>query len=282
MTELQKKEFEILKLFVDTCKKLELEYFLVCGSALGAVKYGGFIPWDDDIDVAMPRKDYETFLSKAPELLPEWCFIQNYRTDPEFHLLGTKIRDSRTTFIEMMCDGLDINHGIFIDLFPLDGMWGPSEEKIYQRKRKQFDAARRVKLNYRRFTPGNVFPLLNTVYFLAYKCLGLFRDTDVEIKKFDDFVSSFPLEDSDIWCNHANSASRNEFALKDQYGKGRHCVFEGLDVVIPQNYDEYLSQKYGEWRKELPIDEQKGHHYYVIMDCERPYVDYIKNISKIK
>ena len=103
MTELQKKEFEMLCLVVDICNQLDLEYYLVCGSALGAVKYNGFIPWDDDVDVALPRKDYELFLSKASSMLPSWCFIQNYRTDPKFPLLGTKLRNSKTTFIEFMC-----------------------------------------------------------------------------------------------------------------------------------------------------------------------------------
>ena len=71
MTEIQKKSFELLCQFVEICEKLDLEYFLVCGSALGAVKYGGFIPWDDDVDVAMHREDYERFLEQAPKLLPE-------------------------------------------------------------------------------------------------------------------------------------------------------------------------------------------------------------------
>ena len=75
MNELQQREFEMLKLFVGICEKLDLKYYLVCGSALGAAKYQGFIPWDDDIDVAMPRNDYETFLQKAQDMLPEWCFL---------------------------------------------------------------------------------------------------------------------------------------------------------------------------------------------------------------
>lgn len=77
MTELQEIEFGLLQQFLSICEQLNLTYYLVCGSALGAVKYGGFIPWDDDIDVALPRKDYEIFCRKAPQILPEWCFLQN-------------------------------------------------------------------------------------------------------------------------------------------------------------------------------------------------------------
>ena len=78
MTPLQKTEFALLECIVSICSRLNLRYYLVCGSALGAVKYGGFIPWDDDIDVGMPREDYNRFLSMAPSLLPDHLFLQNY------------------------------------------------------------------------------------------------------------------------------------------------------------------------------------------------------------
>ena len=86
MTELQEIEFGLLQQFLSVCEQLNLTYYLVCGSALGAVKYGGFIPWDDDIDVALPRKDYEIFCREAPRILPEWCFLQNYHSEPQYNL----------------------------------------------------------------------------------------------------------------------------------------------------------------------------------------------------
>lgn len=74
MTELQQVEFEILKTVLNICVRLDIRCFLVCGSALGAVKYGGFIPWDDDVDIAMYREDYRRFSEKAPELLRNIIF----------------------------------------------------------------------------------------------------------------------------------------------------------------------------------------------------------------
>ena len=121
MTPLQQRELELLRLFVRLCEQLQLRYYLVCGTALGSVKYEGFIPWDDDVDVAMPREDYEVFLEKAPSLLPEGIFLQNYRTDPAFPQIFSKLRNSNTTYIEKSAAALPINHGIFMDIFPLDG-----------------------------------------------------------------------------------------------------------------------------------------------------------------
>ena len=91
MTELQSVEFSLLKSFVNICDELGLTYYLVCGSALGAVKYSGFIPWDDDIDVALPRNDYELFCEKAPALLPAGYFLQNHKTDKNYPRIYSKI-----------------------------------------------------------------------------------------------------------------------------------------------------------------------------------------------
>ena len=274
MTELQKTELELLQQFLHVCEKLNLNYYLVCGSALGAAKYGGFIPWDDDIDVALPRKDYETFCKESPRQLPEWCFLQNYRSEPQYYLLGSKLRDSRTTYVEKMAEHLNINHGVFIDIFPLDGQWKTeSEYRTFKRMRSEFEAARRVRLSYNRLSPENIGMLRTNWYWLLFRLCGYKSDTAAETAVFDKYISSFSIEDSDVWCNHANSTSPLEYAPKEQYGAGAWAKFEGLTVRIPEQYDAYLTQKYGDWRSDLPADEQHGHHYYVKCDLHRSYRD---------
>lgn len=273
MTELQEKEFELLQLFVELCNKNNLTYYLVCGSALGAVKYGGFIPWDDDIDVALPRVDYEKFLSCANDL-PDWCFVQNYRTDPGFHLLGTKLRNSGTTYIEKMCGKLPINHGVFIDVFPLDGKW--DHKRSFAQARRSFEGKRRVHLDYRRLNRDIFKHYRINYYFIMNRLFGLYDRTSDSIREFDDMVSSFDLTSSDTWCNYANSASDVEYAPCWHYGEGTWGTFEGMRVRIPENYDAYLTQKYGDWRVDLRDDQKVGHHYYEVCDLTRPYTDYIE------
>ena len=96
MEELRKVQIEMLQTFKDICDRHDLTWFCVCGTALGAVKYGGFIPWDDDLDVALPREDYEKFLKIAPKYLPEHMFVQNYKTDKRCPHPFSKLRNSNT------------------------------------------------------------------------------------------------------------------------------------------------------------------------------------------
>ena len=269
MTALQRKEFELLQCFVKICKDLKLTYFLVCGSALGAAKYKGFIPWDDDIDVGMAREDYEIFLKEAPKHLPEEYFLQNYKTDPNFSAIYSKLRNSNTTYIEKSSAKLSINHGVYIDIFPLDGYpkvrlaqkWLEFRKRIYAHLIvTAFDADLK-----------GISKALDRVL----KLLGYHKRTAKAVDKYTKMISKYKIEDSDLICNFGNWQGVLEYAPKEQYGKGLEAEFEGLKVYIPERYDEYLSQKYGDWRADLPDDQKEGHHYYSVCDLERPYTYYI-------
>ena len=98
MNDLQKTEFDILKTVTEICDRYGITYFLVCGSALGAAKYGGFIPWDDDVDIGMYREDYEKFCEIAQEMLPSYYFLQTYRTDFGFPTIFAKILNLISVF----------------------------------------------------------------------------------------------------------------------------------------------------------------------------------------
>lgn len=269
MNDLQKVQLDLLKLFTDICDRLGLTYYLVCGSALGAVKYGGFIPWDDDADVALRREEYEIFLKEAPALLPEHVFLQNYRTDPEYHLLGSKLRHSGTTYIEREVMDFNMNQGVFIDVFPLDGYPDdPGEIARFEKKKVYYERRRVVRTKYNRWaTPKAV--RTNLVYIL-YKLFGYCKDTAKTLAAYEKMVSSYPTEGSRRWCNHSNWQGVLEYAPAEQYGDGVLMTFEGLTVRVPADYDAYLRQKYGDYTKDPPIEEQVPSHAYLV-DLETPY-----------
>ena len=269
MTELQKKELELLEIFIKICEQLGLQYYLVCGTALGAAKYEGFIPWDDDIDVALPRRDYEEFLKRADEFLSENLFLQNYRTDPFFPHVYTKLRDSSTTYIEKDMAHLNINHGIAIDIFPLDGYPKSKVSRLMLRYRKKF-----LSWQFYCGLGDEAQPFKVRLRNRVFRLFGYHKRTAKSLGRLDKLISKYPTHTSEIWCNHGNWQGEREYAPHWHYGNGEIKIFEGIKAVIPENYDAYLTQKYEDWQKELPVNKQKSHHNILIFDTNRSYNDY--------
>lgn len=126
---LQAVQLRMLLDFDRVCATLGLRYQLAAGTLLGAVRHQGFIPWDDDVDVAMPRADYQRLLAQGPALFHPDHFLQHWRSDPGFRARYAKLRRQNSEFREVATADLDCHQGIFIDIFPFDGVrtdraWG--------------------------------------------------------------------------------------------------------------------------------------------------------------
>ncbi len=269
MTELQETELDLLQYFVEICDKLKLKYFLVCGSALGAVKYDGFIPWDDDIDVALKREDYEIFCAHAQSMLPKNIFLQNYKTESTFPHIYSKLRNSDTTYIETSAKKLDINHGIYIDIFPLDGYpRNKFTQIIFELKKRIFESMILSAYDVRR--TGKSY-----ILYKIYKLLGVQSHTRTIASRYDRMIKKYKVENSTVIANHGNWQGKLEYAPREQYGAGSMKKFEFLEVRVPEKYDEYLTQKYGDWMKELPDEQKVGHHYYIACNTKIPYTKFI-------
>lgn len=252
MNDLQAIQFDMLKTFWQICERLDLHPYLICGSALGAVKYQGFIPWDDDMDVALSRPEYERFLREAPALLPDGLFLQNARTDPAFPQLYSKIRKNGTSFIEERAAHLPIHHGIYIDLFPLDGIptSKPAAWLLHQRVRLC-----RLKLLCAYGKGGSRKE--QTLRRLG-RMLGWHRRTAQTIRRAERLISRYDVSVSAHWCCHGNWRVSHDCVPAAQYGDGLPASFEGMAVRIPAQFDQYLTQRYGDWRADLPGEQQHG------------------------
>ncbi len=254
MTQTQKISFELLCQFEEICRKLDLEYFLVCGSALGAVKYSGFIPWDDDVDVAMRREDYERFLSEAPKLLPDHMVLQNIHTNEAFPLLMTKLVNTETTLIEKSYLQLPIHHGIFLDIFPLDGYPAKKlEGKVLELRKWIYNKLRcfAYQYGYRRFHLNGI------------------------MRRYEAMLKAYRCDGSAVICNHGNWQGKLEYSPAEELGKGAWFSFEGLSVRVPEDYDSYFTRKYGPWRQEPAEEQQVSHHDFLKCDPARSYRSYL-------
>ena len=236
MNRLQKKEYELLKTFISVCDKLGLKYFLLCGSVLGAVKYKGFIPWDDDIDVGLYREDYEVFCEKAPEYFSENIFLQNFKTDKNFPAIYAKLRDSSTTYIEKSVEEININHGIAIDIFPLDG---------YPRKKISQLKLECMKWFYVKILsiPCKREDLKKEKIINLLRKIGIGKNSSNTAKRYTAMISKYKPVNGGFICNHGNWQGKLDYFDYNVLGEGTISVFEDIEVIVPEQYDIYLKQK---------------------------------------
>ena len=106
-----------------------------------------------------------------------------------------------------------------------------------------------------------------------HRLIGCHKRTGRILKKLEKIVSRYSTEDTDVWCNHGNWQGKLEYAQKEQYGNGSEAVFEGITVRIPEKYDQYLKQKYGDYTKDP--EQKEGHHFCFICDLGKSYRKYI-------
>ncbi len=269
LQELKKREVEIFKGFISVCEKLNLKYYLLGGTLLGAVRHNGFIPWDDDIDVGMPREDYEIFLKKGHALLPDKYFIQTCHTDPEMPINFAKIRDSETTFIETSIRHLKVNHGLYIDIFPLDLYpCDQKEQKRFSFKKKLLDiriAAAFYQPDKKRSLKLKAIQAFLHLLFPTYKRAIIAREKLYASVKRGVYLA-----------NYGGAWGVKEIVPVEWYGEGVELEFEGLRVIAPTEYDKWLTQVYGDYMTLPPIEKREPHHYVDAVDMDKSYTYYVK------
>ena len=268
---LKKKELEIFKNFIDCCKAKNLKYFIAFGTLIGAVRHKGFIPWDDDIDVYMPREDYDKFIKFGLEHLPKNYFIQTIQTDPLYALNFAKLRDSNTTLIERHVIDVDINHGVFIDIFPLDGYVKGQNKILDFRTTKNPVFAEEDR---------NLF--LNAVSGFNKKFVYKIGESIPNKLKIDLSKMAVPKNNPKYSECDFVACLVDSFSVipmkKDIFGDGVELEFEGLKVNAPDKYDEYLKKIYGDYTKLPPEDQRENHHNFHICDVEKSFREYEEKI----
>ena len=266
-------ELEMLKSFAEICEKLNLRYYLIGGTLLGAVRHRGFIPWDDDIDVGMPREDYEVFLKEAQKYLPEYYFLQTRKTDPEYLSNFAKIRDSRTTFLDKAVKHRKTNHGVYIDVFPID--YYPDT------KCKQLIFDFKKFLQKFRLRGAFIIPEEEKhaahIEFLAKMlsiCLMVIYPTTTSVLDAEDRL--FKKEkNSSLVANLCGYWGKREILPASLLAETCDVEFEGLYFKGPKEYDKYLTRIYGDYMKLPPVEKRVSHHYCEVIDLDKPYTEYM-------
>ncbi len=264
LKQLQMIELENLRAFVNACKELNIEYFVYGGTLLGVEKYKGLIPWDDDIDVALPRESYDIFIRRAPEILPDHLFLQNPYNCKECPYPYTKLRRKGTKYVEYANRNVNIDTGIYIDIYPVDKI--PDDEKKRKRQFRKVQfwiriyVCRQTPL-YDRKVPGVLGPAKRVLKWVICKLARLLSQ-EFCINKIDHYMTLYN-----------DCATKRYAALNSPNYNNIYChlypleegVFEGINVLLPGDYKTHLGMRYGDYSV-LPKEEDRIGHVPYILD----------------
>lgn len=277
MNELQKKQLELFKEFARVCEEHNLVYFANGGTCIGAIRHKGFIPWDDDLDVMMPREDYEKLLKLVNPFSDKKYFLQTYKTDKHYLPNFAKLRDSSTTYIENFFCGIRQNHGVWIDIFPLDGI--SKKDKPYKVKWRFrnvrswanvylcFPYGHRRKIHKRTFFKDiglNIF-----AYLFFWGNIFQYRNRMIE-----HWMKRIPYKDAVYVTNYCGNIPSKGYVRKSWLGTPKKVPFEDTYINVPEDYDAYLKFIFGSYMTPPPPEKQIGHHFNKGYSLEMGYEEY--------
>lgn len=271
LKELQAIEFDLLVKFDEVCRKHKLTYYISGGTLLGAVRHKGFIPWDDDVDVLMPREDYDRF-SKMVNAFEYPYFLQTPETDKGYLYSITRIRNSETSAVFPIRAGFGFNFGIWIDIFPLDKCVLEDREEIYQEidMLNSFNSAY-MKIPQKEINKKGIDLLRNHTDLSPQQALN--RITELAKKHINDdteYVSEYTTTVYN-WKKLVWKAA--DFAETIQ------MPFCTRSFPVPAGYDNILKVSYGNYMELPPIKDRGVWHSGHIYDPNRSYRDVYKELG---
>ena len=250
-------QLDMLIKFDKFCTENKLTYFLDSGTALGAVRHQGFIPWDDDVDIAMPRDDYNRLLEIGEKGLPDNLFLQTYKTDPVYMMPFAKIRLGDSFFPELV-NGFEKMKfkGIYIDVFPFDRV--PHEPLKASRYIKRSRFWYFVTVFSRRDYPGVKIPQKILSVLLHHAPLSIIQG----LRSFyEKYCVKFNASDSDLMTCFCWRVSQKRVFLfhESELLPVKRIFFEGKELNIMQDAHSYLTKMFGDYYTLPPQEARKVH-----------------------
>lgn len=198
-------------------------------------------------------------------------FLQSYKTDKNYPNIFAKIRKSDTTFIEKTVSRIDMNHGVYIDIFPLDG-YSECKPIALWRKIKAVVLRLPIYAQFYQEKPKHRILMCITRVLLRLHLLPKYQ---VCVEKLDRLYQKVPYREAETVANFGGAWGMREVMPREIFGKGSYGEFEGITVRLPERVDEYLTHMYGDYMRLPPIEERVGHHYCSVIDLEKPYTEYV-------
>lgn len=250
-------QLEILKEVDRICHQNNINYTITAGTLLGAIRHQGFIPWDDDLDIGMTRKDYEYFLKIAPASLNSEFKIMTMYNNQYYGLPFAKVMLKNTRLDEANLPKKIEGYGIFIDVFPFDN--APLENQndyIHKYKIEYYKKLLLTKTGYRiKTSPAKQF-----IYYL-FKIIAFFYTKDCIIHRLEKEIIRHNDNGNDLLYNKCDGYNVEQLS-KDALENAIKVKFESFDTLALNNWDYYLTSLYGDYMKIPPKKLQNPVHQY--------------------
>lgn len=248
-------EQEVLDEIVRVCEKNNLRYYLVGGTLLGAIRHKGFIPWDDDLDIGMPRHDYMKFCELAPKELGQGYYLHDYHNDNNYWLAFGKIQKKNTAFVTTSKLYDEAHSGIWVDIFPLDEECSSKKNNVEKKCRL---LSKLKTLSYRKaagFSSRNLSVLLQSLMLLFIKLEWLIKlQNYIMTRSMNNF-------DNDYFMNYGSKYGiKKQFLPKSYYEPSTKVEFENKLYSAPGEYIKVLESIYGKNYMQLPPKDKQVTH----------------------
>jgi len=263
---------DLMLTFDEVCKKHNLTYFLEAGSLLGAIRHKGFIPWDDDVDVLMPRNDYHRFLELSDEFVAPY-FLQTPYTDEGYFYSFPKIRNSNTTALNQMFAFQNFNHGMWLSIFPIDN-WDVNggEERYAKIKELNMDNSTYMRMSNPYLSEKDQDRVKN---YCGRDPFETIKELDKIAQECNDYKTEFVT----VGSTAVISYSRKLWYAED-FASAIDWDFEDFKFPVPVGYDRFLKVMYGDYMKLPPIEERGLHHGGTIFNADIPYKEFLETYKK--
>lgn len=267
--ETQKISLEILHTIAGICEEQHLRYALIYGTLIGAVRHHGYIPWDDDVDIMMPRPDYEKLLAYLKKHIGDYPNLRVFNREecPEYPYMITRISDDR--YWIKMENEKSFGMGVFIDIYPYDGLGRTKKEAVsyglkgdrlsslcYQATRQHFS----IETTTSKFRKIIKYP----VYLIA-KLIGkdFFQNKLEKLAGVKDYDSS-----EYVGCVIWLSWGEKDIFPREWFEETIMMQFEEYAFRVPKQYDQVLRHEYGDYMQMPPEKDRVGHHYFKVYKKE--------------
>ena len=274
VTEKRKRLFavllDMLVVFDSICRKHQLTYFLCGGSLLGAIRHNGFIPWDDDIDIEMPRADYEKLLLLAGEFTTPY-FLENPHTDQYYAYSYSRLINDNTTAVVRPFAFQPIHHGIWISIFPVDRWVENDLENFFA-----IDRLNRENSTYMRLTN----PWLDEKNQQRVKAWS--RRNPIEVyDEIQQIATQYNTQDTTFMRRIVVTVlGYLQLYYAEDFSESIPHEYEGYQFQIPVGWDRMLRIKYGDYMQLPPMEKRGNWHSTTIFDPDVPYMEFLEEYKK--